>query len=106
MPTCPHCNIEIRINELPYQGWYKNFRICPNCGKSFTVDNDTKYRQAVCIVVALISLTFTLLLYYESEDWLVPALASYIALALILYWGNRKVFFVSYEKDQTTDGDT
>ena len=51
-------------------------------------------------------MVFTLLLYYENVDWLIPALASYVALGLILYWGNKKVFFVPYEKDRNKTGDT
>ncbi|NIP31965.1 MAG: hypothetical protein GTO02_21060 [Candidatus Dadabacteria bacterium] len=97
MPTCPHCNIEIHIKELHHQGLFKNFRICLGCGGSFTVDKDTKYRQALFIIVALISLAFTLLLYFGDLGWLIPAIVSYIALGSIIYWGNKKVFFVPYE---------
>ena len=98
MQTCPHCNIEIRVRELRHQGLFKNFRICPNCGGSFTVDKDTKYRQAAFIVIAVISLVFTILLYYQDSKWLIPALGSYVVLGLFIYWGNKKVLFVPYQK--------
>jgi hypothetical protein len=100
MQTCPHCRLEIRIRELPHQDLFESFRICPNCGGSFTVDKKSKYRQAAFIVILVISLVFTILLYYRGSKWLIPALVTYIVLALFLYWGNKKLFFVHYKKDQ------
>ena len=96
MRTCPHCNFEIRVRELRHQGLFKNFRICPNCGGSFTVDTATKYRQAAFIVIAIISLVFTILLYYQDSKWLILALVSYVVLGLLIYWGNKKILFVPY----------
>lgn len=106
MKICPHCKVEIRVRELPHQGLFNTYRICPDCGGSFTVDRDTKYRQAACLIIALISLVFTMLLYYKNEEWLIPALASYVSLGLIIYWGNRKLYFIPYEKDQKAADDT
>jgi len=83
MTTCPHCDIEICIRELPHPGLLKNYRICPNCRGMFTVDTDTKYRQAFSILIALISLAYTLLLYFLGNEWLIPALVSYVLLGLI-----------------------
>ncbi len=97
MLTCPHCSDEIRIRELPYQGFFKSFRICPNCGGSFTADIDTKYRQAFCIFIAIISLVITMLLYFEGTEWLIPAIFSYVVLGLIIFWGNKRIFFVPYK---------
>jgi uncharacterized protein (DUF983 family) len=106
MTTCPHCSIEIRIRELRHQGLFKSFRICPNCGESFDVDRDTKYRQATFFVIAFISLTFTILLYYGDAKWLIPALVSYVVFGLYIYWANKKVFLVPYQKDQNSTNDT
>lgn len=106
MQTCPHCNIEIRVRELPHQGLFETFRVCPNCEGRFTVDTDTKYRQATCILIAVISLVFTILLYFRVSEWMIPALLSYVVLGLFIYWGNRKLFFVPYEKDQNRTDDT
>lgn len=106
MLTCPHCSHEIRIRELPHQGFFKNFRICPNCRGSFTVDTDTKYRQAICIFIAIISLVITVLLYFRGTDWLIPAILSYVILGLIIYWGNKHVSLVPYQNDQNTTNDT
>jgi hypothetical protein len=104
---CPHCSAEIRVRELPHPGLLQDYRICPKCGGSFTADADTKYRQALFIVVALISLVFTLFLYFEdTAGWLIPALSSYIVLGLLLYWGNKKVFFVPYNKGKYPANDT
>jgi len=105
MTTCPHCSLEIRLRELRYQGLFKSFRICPNCGGSFTVDTDTKYRQAIFIFIALIALAFTILLYFRGSDWLFPALISYVILGLLIYWGNKKLFLVPYEKGLNSTND-
>ena len=106
MPTCPHCSLEIRVRELRHQGLFKNFRICPNCGGRFTVDTDTKHRQAAFIVIAVISLALTLLLYDRDAKWLIPALVSYVVLGLLIYWGNKRVFFVPCPKGQNSTHDT
>jgi len=107
MTTCPHCSIEIRLRELRHQGLLKSFRICPNCGGSFTVDSDTKYRQAIFIFIALISLAFTILLYFLGSEWLIPALISYVILGLLIYWGNKQVYLVPYQKEQSlTNGNS
>jgi len=98
--TCPHCSIEIRINELPHEGLFESYRLCPGCGGQFTVDKNTKYRQAALIVIALISLALTILLYFGESRWLVPAVISYAVLGLLIYWGNKKVYFVPYEGGQ------
>jgi uncharacterized protein (DUF983 family) len=106
MQTCPHCSIKIRLKELPYQGLFNSFRICPNCGGEFTVDTDTKYRQAAFIVILLISLVLTILLYCGDSKWLIPALVSYVVLGLLIYWGNKKLFFVPYQKGKNATNDT
>ena len=49
---------------------------------------------------------FTLFLYYENTGWLIPALVSYFALGLLLYWGNKKLFFVPYKQDGNKTDDT
>ena len=104
MQTCPHCDIEIRVRELRHPGLFKNFRICPNCGGSFTADTDTKYRQAIFIFVAVVSMVLTLLQYFQGSGWMIPAIVSYVLLGLIIYWGNRHVFFVPYREDpESTD---
>ena len=96
MTTCPHCKHEICIRELRHPGLFENYRICPYCGGRFTVDRKTKRKQAIFIVIALISLGFTLLLYFQGETWLPPALVSYVVLGLLVYRANKKVFFVPY----------
>ena len=101
MKKCPHCYTEIKIKELPRQGFFDNYRICPECGGFFTVDRDTKYRQALFIIVALISLAFTMLLYFGENIWLLPAILSYLALAILLYWGNKKIYYVPYNKPKS-----
>ena len=106
MKSCPHCNIEIRVRELPHQGLFDNFRVCPNCEGLFTVDTDTKRRQAICIVILLVSLLFTVLLYFKGMEWLIPALFSYAVITGVLYWGNKNLFFVPYETSRSAADDS
>ena len=98
--NCPHCKAEIVMRELKHQGYWQNYRICPACGGRFSVDRDTKIRQALFIVISLMSLVFTVFLYFDGGWWMVPAAASYVALGLLIWWGDSKVFLVAYlEKD-------
>ncbi len=54
----------------------------------------------------MISLVFTVLLYFGDVGWLMPALASYVVLGLLLYWGNKNVFLVPYSKGQNSTDDS
>jgi len=100
MLVCPHCHTEICVRDLRHQGLWASFRICPSCGGKLVVDKSTKRRQAVFIIIALISLAFTVLLYFRGSQWLAPALASYAFLGVLIYWGNRQVFLVPYENGE------
>ena len=77
------------MRELPHQDYFQSFRVCPKCGGKFTVDTDTKIRQALFMIIALISLGFTVLLYFLGSAWTGAAVASYVALALSLLWGEQ-----------------
>lgn len=105
MPTCPHCNEAIVVRELPHPSVIKNFRICPACGGTFTVDSDTKRRQAMFLVLAVVSLILTCLLYYKGNAWLAPSLVSYVVLAGVLYWANKQVRFVPYDEESDSHHD-
>lgn len=100
MQTCPHCHEEIILRELPYESKWKNYRQCPYCSQYFTVDKKTKKRQAVFIVLTLISLVLTLFMYYGSSRWLVLAVISYLIIGIGLYWANKQVFLVPYEGEK------
>lgn len=63
------------------------------------MDRKTRRRQAAALAVALLSLVFTLMLDIRGGAWLIPALASYALLGLIVYHGNRRVIFVPHEPD-------
>jgi len=56
----------------------------------------------MAIIIALVSLVLTLLLYYRGTEWLAPAIGSYVILGMIIYWGNKRVFLVSCQKDRGT----
>ena len=100
MLKCPHCDHGVVLNQLPHPSLFANYRVCPSCKALFTVDKDTKYRQAFGLVVALISLIFTLLLYFDGNNWLNKTIISYIILGLIIYWGNKQLFLVPYQKEE------
>lgn len=93
------------MRELPHQGLFKNFRICPNCKGSFTPDINTKYRQAKFIFILIISLVISLLLYLDGTRWLIPAFFSYVILGIILYWGNKRMFLVPYPNGRENNND-
>ena len=97
MKECPHCSTEINIKELPHQGLFESYRICPNCDGYFTVDKNTKYRQALFIIILVISAAFSIFLYLGDARWLIPAITSYIAIGALMYWGNKKMFYVPYK---------
>ena len=106
MPACPHCGSGIRLRELPHQGLFNSERICPHCAGSFTVDSRTKYRQAIFICVAVISSVLSLLLYFQSPEWLTPAIVSYFILALVIYWGNKRLFLVPVNETRNPTKET
>ena len=97
MLGCPHCETEIRTKELSHPGLFKNYRICPKCGGKFTPDIKTKNLQMIWIFIAIVSLVFSVLLYFKGTNWLIPAVVSYFVLGLIIYWGNRQIYLVPYK---------
>ena len=100
MLRCPHCNAEICLQQLPYQGLFANFRICAHCAGGFTVDPETRRRQAVFLIVTLIATVITLLLYIRGTVWLIPALVIYVVWGMIFYRANKLMFLVTYQKNQ------
>ena len=101
MKTCPYCEAPIKINELPHPGLFASYRNCPECGGSFTVDEQTKKRQFIAIVLMVVMLLLTVLLYLYGKVWLVPAGISYFGVAVFTYWANRKLYFVEYTKQSS-----
>lgn len=106
MHTCPHCTNEICVRKLRHHGLFTSFRLCPHCGGSFTVDPKTKYRQASCLFLAVVSLAMTLLLHFQGSAWMISALGSYVIVGVLIYWGNTRVRFVPYHEEQHTTNDT
>lgn len=100
MQTCPHCDKEIILRKLRHQGLFTNYRQCPHCDGYFTVDKKTKQRQAVFIPILLASLVLTILFYFQSSVWLIPAIISYLIIGTGLYWANKRVFLIPYQKDK------
>ena len=97
--NCPHCGVPIELRKLDHPGLFANYRLCPDCKEAFTVDDKTRRRQMICIGIALLSLAFTVLLYFGENDWLLPALVSYALLAMLIYYGNRRVKLVPRDRN-------
>jgi hypothetical protein len=98
--------MEICLRELKHPGLFKNYRVCPNCHGKFTPDTRTKHRQAIFIIVSIISLVLTMLLYFKGTEWLFPSIISYVIFVLLIYWGNKHIFLVPYQSEQDTSNDT
>lgn len=99
MPACPHCSASIDLRKIKHQGLLVSYRICPMCGQKFEVDPKTKRRQAVFIILALISLVLTILMHGNVSQWFPFAAFSYVLLIGTIYYGNKRVFFVKVERD-------
>jgi hypothetical protein len=98
MPECPHCKKAIDGKAIRGKLSFKPYKSCPFCKQPFTVDVSTKNRQVIATVFALISLALTLGMYFQGMDWLIPSIVSYLLLGVFIYWGNKHVVFVVYEK--------
>lgn len=78
----------------------KNYRKCPYCSDFITVDKKTKRRQAIFLLLTLGSLVLTILWYFQDSKWFIPAMLSYLIIGVFLYWANKRVLLVPYEKDE------
>jgi len=105
MSDCPHCKNEIDGKYLREQFSLKPYKSCPSCRGLFTVDSSTKQRQALGVIIALISLLLTLGLFSMGEKLFIPAAISYIVLGFYIYWANKLVKFVPYDKDENASKD-
>lgn len=91
------------MRKLKHPGLFKNYRVCPGCHGKFTPDSKTKYRQAIAIFIAGVSLVLTSLLYFEGTEWLIPAVISYLILGILIYRGNKQIFLVPYAGEEPTN---
>ncbi len=98
MLSCPHCGSDIDFAKLDHPSIFANFRQCPVCSQPFTVDSKTRLRQALAIIVAIVALIYTILMYFQGTAWLFHSLASYVILALLVWFGNKRVRLVPYRR--------
>ncbi len=103
MPRCPYCQVEISGRDLGRQAQFKPYRVCDRCGGQFTLDRATRRRQMIAIGVGLVSLLLTMAMYYLGNDWLLPAIISYVVLGAIIFWGNRLLYLVPYPENRSHD---
>jgi CXXC-20-CXXC protein len=101
MLECPHCGNPVELRELKHQGMLASYRVCPHCGEKFEVDRHTKRRQAVFIVLAMVSLIFTVLMYFNVHEWAAFAISTYVVLGALIYFANKKVYLVKYYRDES-----
>lgn len=94
MLACPHCSAPIDLREIRHEGLLATHRFCPVCKQPFEVDTRTKKRQALFLVILLISLVLTVLSYIYGRTWAPFAVASYFLAGGVLYYGNRNVQLV------------
>ncbi len=57
----------------------------------------------IAIGVGLVSLLLTMAMYYLGNDWLLPAIISYIVLGAIIFRGNRLLYLVPYPENRSHD---
>jgi len=103
MSECPQCNKTITGKELRNSFSSKPYRLCPHCSQPFCVDGATKRRKVVALVLAVVSLALTSCLHFLGNNWLIPSIASCIILGVFIYLANKRVIFVPYEKDDSTN---
>ena len=101
MTTCPHCEEAIELRTLPHHGLFVSYRTCPICAEMFDVDPKTKKLQALWLILLLISLALTIFLYLQGTAWLFPACITYLVLGALLYWGNRRVYLVPADPENS-----
>ncbi|MDH3691244.1 MAG: hypothetical protein OEU36_17510 [Gammaproteobacteria bacterium] len=81
---------------LAMQPQFHSYRVCPRCEARFAVDPSTKRKQAIAMVLALVSLYVTIRLMIDGANWLVLACLSYGVLAAYIYFANSRVVVVPY----------
>ena len=96
MLTCPHCNEPVELRQLQHQDLFSSHRICPACDGAFDVDSDTKRRQGIFIIVAVVSFVLTLLMFSNFLPWAPFAVVSYAILGVGIHRANKKVRLVKY----------
>ena len=94
MLTCPHCGARIDLRRIKHEGLFVSYRVCPTCEQAFDVDPRTKRRQAAFVILALASLALTVMMYADVRTWLPYAIVSYLLAGAVIYYGNKRVFFV------------
>lgn len=99
MLACPHCGDSVDLRKLKHQGMLASHRVCPHCEGPFEVDPQTKRRQAAFIVLATISLIFTVLMYFDFQRWVLFAIPTYVVLVALIYFANRKVYLVKHDRN-------
>jgi len=98
MLECPHCRNAVDLRNLKHQGMLASHRVCPHCEGLFEVDRHTKRRQAAFIGFALVSLVFTVLMYFDFCQWAFFSISTYVILGALIYSANRKVYLVKYDR--------
>ena len=65
------------------------------------MDPHTKRRQAAFIVLATVSLIFTVLMYFNFRGWALFGIPTYVILGALIYSANRKVYLVKHDRAKT-----
>jgi hypothetical protein len=74
----------------------KPYRVCPDCHARYTVDATTRKRRGPIVFLSLIALGLTAAVSVGGMVWLLPAVASHIALWVYVGYAASKVVYVAY----------
>jgi hypothetical protein len=72
------------------------YRVCPDCGARYTADADSRRRQWPIAVLSLGALMLTVLAGSGDAGWILPALASHVALWGYIAYAVSKLRYVRY----------
>jgi len=77
MLRCPHCDLAIELRQLRHRGWWRSDRVCPDC------------KGGVLTILATLG----------DERWWIATCASFVPLAWLIWYGNRRVRLVPFGRD-------
>ncbi len=96
--NCPVCSSDMRNRSLLSHYSLKPNRVCPDCNAKYTSDLKTKKRQIPIVILGLVALGLTFTVSLKGIGWLLPTIASHIALWVYTGYAVSKVTNVKYTK--------
>ena len=94
--NCPVCGSDMRINRLLPKIDLRSYKVCPDCQSKYTVDADTKRREWVLLVFAVITFASAAAGFIVGFPWGFVSLFSGTGLLLYVGYAISKMSYVSY----------